>query len=136
MVWIKRLAVLLLVYIGIVVAFETLIGVFQPQSEETMVVSNTATGDAALNRVLTRIESEGGLYAAVNHWPRAWYEKVLENPDVMIAIGDDVAVYRAVGVSDPAEIGRLQAARPAPLVFKILTGFPPRKFVRFDPVEA
>lgn len=136
MVWIKRLALALVVYVGIVIAFETLIGVFQPQSEETMVVSNAATGDAALNRVLTRIESDGQLYAAVNHWPRAWYRKVLENPEVRIAIGDEVAAYRAVGVSDPAEIDRLQAARPAPIVFKILTGFPPRKFVRFERVDA
>ena len=134
MIWIKRLAVLLLVYVGIVVAFETLIGVLQPQSDNTMVLTSAADDGATLNRVVTRIEFDGKLYAAVNHWPRAWYGQVLENPDVNVTIGETTAAYRAVDVTDPAEFDAAQAARPLGPVIKLLTGFPPRRFVRFDPI--
>ena len=135
MAWIKRFAVLLLVYIGIVVAFETLIGVLQPQSDNTMIITSADDGGAALNRVVTRIEIDDRLYAAVNHWPRAWYGQVLENPEVNVAIGAQVEAYRAVNVTDPAEFEAVQAARPLGIVIKLLTGFPPRRFVRFDPID-
>lgn len=132
MTWIKRVAVLLLVYVGIVAAFETLIGVLQPQSDNTMVITSANDGGAALNRVVTRIELDGKLYAAVNHWPRAWYGQVLEVPKVNIAIGDQTNAYRASDVTDPAEFDAVQAARPLGFAIKLLTGFPPRRFVRFD----
>lgn len=134
MVWTKRLTVLLLVYVGIVVAFESLIGVLQPQSDNTMVIASAADGGAALNRVVTRIELDGRVYAAVNHWPRAWYGQVLENPEVNLTVGDRTDAYRAVNVDDPAEFEAVQAARPLGIAIKLLTGFPPRRFVRFDPI--
>ncbi|MEM1436771.1 MAG: hypothetical protein AAGG11_22170 [Pseudomonadota bacterium] len=133
MVWFKRLIVLLLIYVGIVVVFESLIGVLQPQSDNTMVLTSAADGGATLNRVVTRIEVDGRLYAAVNHWPRAWYGQVLEDPEVNIAMEGASAPYRAANVTDPAEFAAVQAARPLGMVIKLLTGFPPRRFVRFDP---
>lgn len=134
MIWLKRLAIGLLVYVGVVVAFETLIGIFQPQSEDTMIVKSAADNGAAMNRVLTRLEHDGGVYAAVNHWPRAWYSQVLEQPDVTIEYNGELAAYRAVDVTDTDEFNAVQGAWPLPVAVKVLTGFPARRFVRFDPV--
>lgn len=136
MVWLKRIAVLLLVYIGIVVAFETFIGVAQPQSDNTIVVMSASDGGEALNRVLTRLNHADKLYAAVNHWPRAWYGQVQEDPSVNIAIDGETLPHTAVDVTDPVEFAAIQNAHPLPFFARFLMGFPPRKFVRFDPVEA
>ena len=77
---IKLIVVFFVVYVGIVVAFETLIGVFQPATDTTLVITTTGDDDVSNDRVLARLESDGQLYVAANHWPRAWYNEALENP--------------------------------------------------------
>jgi hypothetical protein len=131
----KAIAILFVVYVGIVVVFESMIGFFQPANEGTLVITTTDASGASNDRVLARLESGGKLYVAANHWPRAWYRQALENPEVEVALdleGVEKKVYRAVPVNGD-EHARVEAEHRAPIGFRILTGFPPRYFVRLDP---
>jgi hypothetical protein len=128
----RILLILALVYVGIVVAFESLIGFFQPAGEGTLVITTTDEEGKQNDRVLSSVESEGKLYVSANHWPRAWYEQALRHPEVKVTIDGQPGDYLAVPVTG-AEHDRLMAEHGHPLVFKILTGFPPRYFVRLDP---
>ena len=131
---IKIIIILGLVYVGIVALFESLIGTLQPQSGETLVLISRDAEDNEYTRVLSRIEIDERLYVAVNHWPRAWYNRVLENPDVEITFSGETADYQAVLVTDESEANNVRMERPLGPMIRILTGFPPRYFVRMDPV--
>ena len=117
------------------VAFESLIGVIQPASETTLVITTMDDDGNANDRVLAHLESGGTLYVAANHWPRAWYNQALENPDVFATVGGEKGAYRAVPLAG-AEANRINEEFAAGIVFKLLTGFPPRKFLRLDPRQA
>ena len=78
----KIVALVVLVYVGIVVAFESLIGYFQPTAGSTLVITTFEGDGTRHDRVVSRLESDGKLYVAANHWPRAWYKRALENPEV------------------------------------------------------
>jgi hypothetical protein len=132
---VKIAAILVLVYVGIVVAFESLIGVLQPAGESTLVITTFEEGGVAHDRVVSRLESDGKLYVAANHWPRAWYERALENPEVQVTLDGAKSERRAVPVTG-AEHERVDGEHALPLVFRILTGFPPRLLVRLDPRES
>jgi hypothetical protein len=82
---------------------------------------------------VSRLESDGKLYVAANHWPRAWYERALANPQVTATIDGAKGDYRAVPVTG-AEHDQVERENSLPAFFRILTGFPPRYFVRLDPV--
>ena len=129
---VKIIAILVLVYVGIVVTFESLLGYFQPQGETTLVLTTMDEDGTAGDRVLASIQIEDQLYVAVNHWPRAWYYRALDNPNVEVTLDGEKGAYTAVSVSGE-EGDRVNEARSLGLVFKILTGFPPRYFVRLDP---
>ncbi|MFQ5998923.1 MAG: nitroreductase/quinone reductase family protein [Candidatus Bathyarchaeia archaeon] len=129
---VKLIAILFLVYIGIIVAFESLLGYFQPAGQGTLVITTTDEDGTPNDRVLTRLESNGQLYVAANHWPRAWYNRALENPNVQVTLDGQKATYLAVPVTDE-EHDRVNSDNSLGLVFRILTGFPPRYFVRLDP---
>ena len=128
----KIVAIVVLVYLGIVVAFESLIGYFQPADGSTLVITTFDRDGAQHDRVVTRLESDGQLYVAANHWPRAWYDRALENPEVQVTQDGEKGKYRAVQVSG-VEHARVDAQNSLPVFFRILTGFPPRYFVRLDP---
>jgi hypothetical protein len=128
----KIAALVVLVYAGIVVAFESLIGFFQPTAGSTLVLTTFEEDGTAHDRVLSPFESDGRLYVAVNHWPRAWYGRTLQNPEVRVTREGDPADHRAVPVSG-AEHERIAAEYALPLAIRIVTGFPPRHFVRLDP---
>ena len=129
----KIVAILILIYVSIVILFESLLGYFQPQNQQTMVLITRNQEGETFNRVVTRIESNGRLYAAVNHWPRAWYYRVLDNPEMQVTLDGETGNYVAVAVENPLEYEQVNQARPLGIGFRILTGFPPRYFVRFDP---
>ena len=128
----KIVGILVLVYVGIVVAFESLLGYFQPAGETTLVITTMDEDRNTNDRVLSRLDSNDKLYVAANHWPRAWYNQVLENPEVQITLDGETAAYLAVPASDE-EHDRLTSEHGHGMVFRILTGFPPRYFVRLDP---
>ncbi len=132
----KIAGILLVVYVGIVVLFESLIGYFQPSDGNTLVITTTDADGRKNDRVLSAIEDEGTLYVAANHWPRAWFRAVQENPEVAIIHGDTRGDFVAVPVSDDVHERLDTQVQPLPLLVRFLTGFPPRYFVRLDPVVA
>jgi len=128
----KIASLLVLVYVGIVVAFESLIGYFQPTAGSTLVITTFDGDGTPHDRVVSRLESDGQLYVAANHWPRAWYNRALENPDVQVTLDGETGDYRAVPVTG-AEHDRVDGDNSLGVAFRIVTGFPPRYFVRLDP---
>ena len=129
----KRIAILFAVYVGIVAAFESLIGYFQPAGESTLVITTTAENGTPNDRVLAHLESNDQLYVAVNHWPRAWYNRALENPNVQATVAGEKGDYLAVPVTSEKEHDQVDGDNSLGVMFRILTGFPPRSFLRLDP---
>lgn len=127
----KIVAIVVVVYVAIVAAFESLLGYFQPTAENTLVIT-TFEGGTPHDRVVSRLESDGQLYVAANHWPRAWYHRALENPEVQVTRGGETRDYRAVPVTG-AEHDRVDADNSLGPFFRFLTGFPPRYFLRLEP---
>ena len=128
----KIAAVLVLIYAGIVTAFESLIGYRQPRMGSAVVITTFDSKGEPHDRVVSQLKSDGHLYIAANHWPRAWYRRALANPDVSVEMDGVKADYRAVPVTGE-EHDRVAADNPVGTVFRFLTGFPPRYFVRLDP---
>ncbi len=134
---VKIIAIVALVYVGIVVLFESLLGYYQPAGATTLTITTTDADGNANDRVLAALESNGQLYVAANHWPRGWYNQVLENPQVRIRMdGEDEKDGYLVVVLDEAEQSRVDSEHPLGVVIRILTGFPPRYIVRLDPTGA
>jgi hypothetical protein len=128
---IKILAILLGVYVLGVVVFESLLGYYQPANQSTLVITTTNTEGVSNDRVLAKIEFNDQVYIAANHWPRAWYRQALANPNVSATIDEEKNDYIAVPVTD-AEHAEVDGANSLGLVFKMLTGFPPRYFLRLE----
>jgi F420H(2)-dependent quinone reductase len=128
----KIVAILALVYLGIVVAFESTIGFFQPRAGSTLVITTFDADGTPHERVVSRLESNGQLYVAANHWPRAWYRRALANPEVQVSLDGQLGDYRAIPVTG-AEHEHVDNDNSLPLGFRILTGFPPRYFLRLEP---
>jgi hypothetical protein len=128
----KVLGILLLIYVGIVVIFESLLGYFQPSGAGTLVITTTDGGGSKSDRVLAQLDSGGNLYVGVNHWPRDWYRDALENPAVEATVNGEKGDFVAVEING-AEYDRVNQEHALPFVFRVLTGFPPRYIMRLDP---
>jgi hypothetical protein len=128
----KIAAILLLVYVGVVAGFESLLGHYQPKDQNTMVIATQDDDGNAKERVVSRLESDDKLYVAANHWPRRWYNEVLEHPRVQVTFDGKTQAYVAVPVTGE-EFDRVDAQHSLPPLIRILTGFPPRRLVRLDP---
>ncbi len=131
---IRYLIILAVLYVGVVAAFEGMLGYVQPQNERTVVLTTFDEDGTERDRVLTLLTSDGKKYVAVNHWPRAWWQRTKDNPDVEMTQNGETKAYTAVQV-EGAEHDQVQLDNPTSLTFRILTGFPPRYFVRLDPKE-
>lgn len=129
---VKIVAIVALVYVGIVITFESLLGYFQPQNATTIVITTLDSAGNAEDRVVSPIEDGEGLYVSANHWPRSWYDRAREDPEVRVTRDGKTAGYTAVPVTGE-EAERLQVEHAHPVFFRILTGFPPRYFLRLDP---
>ena len=128
----KIIAIVLVIYVGIVIAFESLLGYFQPANQSTLVITTTDADGASHDRVVARLRSNGQLYVAANHWPRAWFRQTSTNPAVEIEMDGIRASYTAVPVAGE-EHDRVDDDNSLGFVFRVLTGFPPRYFVRLEP---
>ena len=93
---IKTVAIVLVAYVLVVVAFESLLGYFQPEAPGTLVITTVDADGDSHDRVLSGLESDGRSYVAVNHWPRAWYRRVLDNPNVRITRDGETEDYVAI----------------------------------------
>ncbi|MFW6093998.1 MAG: nitroreductase/quinone reductase family protein [Pseudomonadota bacterium] len=132
---VKILLILLVAYVGVVVVFESLLGYFQPAGESTLVLATEEDDGSTHERVLSRLESGGQLYVAANHWPRAWYYRALENPAVEVTVDGTTRDYVAEPVTGD-EHQRLDDEHRLGPVIRILTGFPPRRFIRLESAAA
>ena len=128
----KIIAIVVVVYVGIVVVFESMLGYFQPQSGTTLLITTKDDAGTAHKRVVARLVSNGALYVAANHWPRAWYRQALKDPHVLVTTDGVDVPYLAVPVTD-AEHERVNSENRHGIMFLFLTGFPPRHFLRLDP---
>jgi hypothetical protein len=128
----KIIAVLLIAYVSIVVTFESLLGVFQPENQRTLVITTADASGTKNDRVLSRLDSNGKIYVAANHWPRAWYKRALINPNVEAMIDEKKTSCRVVPL-DEEEQSLVNEENQLGLGLRILTGFPPRYIVRLDP---
>lgn len=127
----KMLVILVVAYVVVVTLFETLLGYFQPQAPGTVVITTFGADGVAHDRVVSALESGGNMYVAVNHWPRAWYRRLRDNQMVHVTRDGETGEYTAV-VVEGEEHDQVARDNPTGIVFRILTGFPPRYFVRFD----
>jgi len=127
----KVLLTLLLSYVLLVVLFESSLGYFQPENTSTLQISTLDGEGKLIPRIVVRIESAGKLYVAANHWPRAWFSDALANPSVQVASAAEQGRYLAVPIHG-AEHDRVNEDNSLGLMFRILTGFPPRYFLRLD----
>ena len=64
----------------------------------------TTADDSGVSRErrLARFETDGRLYVSAHHWPRGWYRRALDNPNVRVESDGAVASYLAVPVPSPA----------------------------------
>ena len=132
---IKILLIVLAAYVGLVTVFETLLGYYQPRGEENLVITLTENDGSKSQRVLSLFESQEQLYLAANHWPRAWFRQVKENPAVHIEFGGAHSAqsgdYMTV-LMEGADHDRVLEDNRLPFFARFLMGFPPREFMRLD----
>ncbi len=129
----KILIGVLVGYVGLIVAFESMMGIVQPEQGNVLTITTTGADGVASDRVLARLDDNGRTFVSANHWPRAWYREALANPDVQVTIDGVRGDYRAVSIEDASEHERLDTAFAHPFAFRLITGFPPRYFLRLDP---
>ena len=129
---VKIIAIVLGIWVAIVVIFETMIGTMQPTSADSVTITTFDAEGNSFDRVLSGLHSGGQFYVAVNHWPRAWYRRLLENPQVRITRDDETRDHIAVPVSEEEAL-RVKREHPRGISMGLLMGFAPRYIVRLDP---
>ena len=114
-------------YVASVVWFEVQLGVNQPQGS-TSIVTVTFNDDNERHEQI-----DGNFYIGSNHWPRSWYNKALDNPNLEVKMpGEDTFVtYTAVPL-EGAEEDHIAEIYSFGFEFRFRTGFPPRYFMRLD----
>ncbi|GIT39451.1 MAG: hypothetical protein Ct9H300mP8_06470 [Gammaproteobacteria bacterium] len=127
----KVISIVFIVYAALVATFESLLGYYQPSGPSALVIITSDNDGKKYRRVLSRLDSNGQLYVARNHWPRAWHRRALNNPKVKCCGWCGGELCRRP-VSE-VEHKQLSEAHPRGLVFQFMTGFPPRYFIRLDP---
>tara|TARA_B100000678_G_scaffold289102_1_gene298930 strand:- start:291 stop:695 length:405 start_codon:yes stop_codon:yes gene_type:complete len=121
---------LVVIYIGLVILFESWLGYSQPSNANSLVIT-TFDDQEAKDRVLSAVNNNEKLYVSANHWPRSWYRQALSNPNVEVTYKGEKNSYLAIPI-EGKEHDRLMKEHAHPLTFRILTGFPPRYFLRLD----
>ena len=128
----KILLIVLIIYIGIVMVYESWVGYSQPQGEGMVTINTTSDEGTISGRVVSLLKSNDSLYIARNHWPKRWYNQALANPEITVESKGTKTNYLAVPVTGN-EYDQVDTDNPLPTFFRFLTGFPPRYFIRLDP---
>lgn len=126
---------LFLVYVGWVIYFEARLAYLQPQGRTSLVIA-TFNDDGERHERVLRLETiDGNHYIAANHWPRAWYRQALHIPQVEVQMPgtDTFEPYLAVPLQGE-ELERISEIYSFGFEFRFQTGFPPRRFLRLDPL--
>lgn len=129
-------------YLAVVLSFEVFVGVVGRQhaergvqADEMWIQLTSAVDGEEQSVVVAGVESAGSLYVSANHWPRGWYHRLVAHPDVRVTVKGEESARRAVPVIGEEE-SRVRRDYPLPVVVRILSGFPPRAFLRLDPAAA
>jgi hypothetical protein len=137
----KWIGVALGVYVALIVAFESLVlfmGKRQAdrglRPDELWLALTTTDAQGPHVTIVAGVEVDGQLYVSANHWPRGWYHRALAHPEVEVERAGKRGPYRAVPVEGP-ERARVVEQYRLPFPLRILSGFPPRSFLRLVPVE-
>ena len=127
-------AVVLLAYAGSIIWFEVRLGYKQPQGSTSLIIATFNNDNERHERVLRLEQIDGNNYIAANHWPRAWYNQALDNPNVEVKMPgeDSFRPYLAVPL-EAAEQERISEIYRVGFGFRFRTGFPPRYFLRLEP---
>ena len=120
-------------YACVVIAFEAGLLYLQPTWKGTLVLTTEDASGTHRQRVISGLLFEDALYIRANHWPREWYYEALETPRVMVDRGEGPVRYLAVPVTGEEE-ARVNDWHRIRLKWRILTGFPPLKLLRLDPL--
>jgi len=134
----RLVIVLAVVYVGLGLLADGLIGYFQPQSEATIVIT-TFDAEGAHDTVLTLRDDDGQLWVESGHWFRGWYYRLLENPDVEVTFPDGRREsFTAVPVNTPEAIALMEKLMGKGDGYGYWIGrtillFAPIKPVRLDP---
>ncbi len=118
-------------YLVLLLLLEAVVWKTQPDMENGVTVF-VRRGDETFQRKLYGFDYRGRLYVSSNHWFRQWYHAVLDHPDVDVAHQGTIKPYTAVAIhgDERAEIAREYKMR---FVLRLMCGFAPRRFLRFDP---
>jgi hypothetical protein len=131
----RRLAIILAVYVGLALSFDALVGFFQPGSDVLRVYDSAGK---PYERVLSVIEDGDQLWVVSGHHFRGWYRQVLASPDVELIRSGVPKPYRAVALDDDetrAHVIGVMKARSAAAYYvsRALLLFAQVKPVRLDP---
>lgn len=131
----RRLAIVLALYIGLGLTLDALVGFFQPGSDVLRVYD---TEGKPYDRVLSLIEDGDQLWVVSGHHFRGWYRQVLASPDVELIRSGVPKPYRAVALDDDetrAHVIGVMKARSAVAYYvsRALLLFAQVKPVRLDP---
>lgn len=136
----KVCAFVLLAYLLVVVGIETFV-VYMGKShaergvsedEDWLTLTTQDEAGKAKDSIMGGVRIDNHLYVAANHWPRAWLHRAIARPDVLVTLDGVQSEYR-VGALEPTERERVAEVYKFPFLFRMLTGFPPRVFLRLDP---
>lgn len=126
--------VLFLAYVASIVWFEAQLGINQPQGGTSLVIATFNDDGERHERVLRLEQIDGNNYIAANHWPRAWYNQALDNPEVEVKMpGEDAFEPYLATPLEGAEEESVGEIYSFGFEFRFRTGFPPRYFLRLDP---
>ncbi len=137
---VRRIGFAIAGYVVLVAAFATFVGWMGRRDAERglrpdgayVVLATRAADGSVRDTVVASVESGGQLYVAANHWSRAWYTRALANPELELTRNGTRTPVRAVPVVGD-ELSRIERDYTLPLALRVLTGFPPRRFLRLDP---
>ena len=138
---IKRTAIVAGVYVALVIAFEVFAVYMGHQDaqdgvapDDQWILLSTSDGQKTHDTVVAGVEVDGQLYVAANHWPRQWLRRAEKNSDIKVTRAGVTLSHRAIQVLG-AERDRVLREYSLPWILRFLTGFPPREFLRLDPVS-
>ena len=110
----------------------TAVAAFQPKVGDVIVLTVTNEDGTPYERVVTPIDDDGTLHVSVNHWPRRWYRRVLERPELQVTRNGETRDYLAVRLEGEEKEAFLER-HPRSFLLDVGMAFAPREILRFDP---
>jgi hypothetical protein len=136
----RIVAIVLISYVGLALAFDAFIGVSQIGlgGPEGILRTTDDAGEIHESRMIVLQDGEVTWVQSGHHF-RGWYHRLVKNPEVELEFEGEVKAYRAVALNDPeskANMHRLieeRVGRVGAAVVRTLLLFAEVKPVRLDP---